>query len=90
MVLFRQCKYSVHPRYIGKTVDIELTDHEKDIQIYYSGELIRAHALSNLPFNYDADDMFHILKSEVYSHRSDDDIRAYVVEVLRDYDLLED
>lgn len=26
MVQFRKCKYSVDPQYIGKTVDIELSD----------------------------------------------------------------
>lgn len=89
MVIFRQCKYSVHPRYIGKTVDIELTDNEKDIQIYYNGESIRSHVLSNQPFNYHQDDLFHILKSDVYSHWSDEAIRDYIVDALSDYDQLE-
>ena len=89
MVIFRQCKYSVHPRYIGKTVDIELTDNEKDIQIYYNGESIRSHVLSNQPFNYHQDDLFHILKSDVYSHWSDEAIRDYIVDTLSDYDQLE-
>lgn len=89
MVLFRQCKYSVHPRYIGKTVDIELTDNEQDIHIYYNGEQIRSHALSNQPLNYHQEDLFHILKSDVFSHRSDEDIRTYITESLNDYDQLE-
>ena len=90
MVLFRQCKYSVHPRYIGKTVEIELTYTKKDIHIYYNGEMIRSHLLSNQPLNYNTEDMFHILKSDVFAHRTDDDIRAYIVETLSDYDQLED
>lgn len=90
MVLFRQCKYSVHPRYIGKTVEIELTDNEKDIQIYYNGQMVRSHLLSHQPFNYNPDDMFHILKSDVFAHRKDEEIHAYIVETLSDYDQLED
>lgn len=90
MVLSRQCKYSVHPRYIGKTVDIKLTDNEQDIQVYYNGEMIRSHALSNQPLNYHQEDMFHILKSDVFAHRSDEDIRTYIKESLSDYDQLED
>ncbi len=90
MVLFRQCKYSVHPRYIGKTVDIELTDNEQDIQIYYNGEIIRSHVLSFQPLNYHPEDMFYILKSDVYAHFSDEDIRTHIVETLGDYDQLED
>lgn len=89
MVLFRQCKYSVHPRYIGKTVDIELTDNEQDIHIYYNGEQIRSHALSKQPLNYHQEDLFHILKSDVFSHRSDEDFRTYITESLNDYDQLE-
>lgn len=90
MVMFRQCKYSVHPRYIGKTVDIELTDNEQDIQIYYNGEIIRSHVLSSQSFNYHQEDLFHILKSDIYSHWDDDDIRNYIVETLSDYDQLEE
>ncbi len=36
MVNFRKCKYSVDPQYIGKTVDIELTNSENQIQVYYN------------------------------------------------------
>ncbi|WP_438671906.1 Mu transposase domain-containing protein, partial [Staphylococcus pseudintermedius] len=46
MVIFRKCRYSVAPRYIGIEVEIELSDKEDQVQIYYNGELIRSHPLT--------------------------------------------
>ena len=89
MVQFRQCKYSVDPRYIGKTVDIELSDTEDTIHIHYNGEMIRSHPLTTDRLNYTAEDAFHILKSDVFADRPDEDIHAYIQESLALYDQLE-
>jgi transposase len=86
MVNFRKCKYSVDPRYIGRTVSIELTDDERHIQIYYNGELIRAHDITTHQFNYNADDQVQILSSDLLKGRSTDEIKAYIEEHLSDYD----
>lgn len=89
MVIFRKCRYSVDPRYIGKEVEIELSDKEDQVHIYYSGELIRSHPLTTKQLNYHEEDYFQILKSDVMSHKEDDEIRAYTRESLKQYDLVE-
>ncbi|HBL4841566.1 TPA: IS21 family transposase [Enterococcus faecium] len=89
MVIFRKYRYSVAPRYIGKEVEIELSDKEDQVQIYYNGELIRSHPLTTKQLNYHEEDYFQILKSDVMSHKEDDGIRAYTRESLKQYDLVE-
>ncbi|MDV7750003.1 IS21 family transposase [Enterococcus faecium] len=89
MVIFRKCRYSVDPRYIGKEVEIELSDKEEQVHIYYSGEMIRSHPLTTKQLNYHEEDYFQILKSDVMSHKEDDEIRAYTRESLKQYDLVE-
>ncbi|ENZ5733294.1 IS21 family transposase [Enterococcus lactis] len=89
MVIFRKCRYSVAPRYIGKEVEIELSDKEDQVQIYYNGELIRSYPLTTKQLNYHEEDYFQILKSDVMSHKEDDEIRAYTRESLKQYDLVE-
>ena len=86
MVIFRKCKYSVDPRYIGRTVGIELTDDERHIQIYYNGEIIRAHDITTKQFNYNPDDRIEILGSDLLKGRSTEDIKAFIEEHLSDYD----
>lgn len=46
MVNFRQCKYSVDPHYIGKEVEVELSENEEHVHLYYNGECIRSHQLT--------------------------------------------
>lgn len=86
MVIFRKCKYSVDPRYIGRTVDIEPTSDERHIRIYYNGEMLRAHEITTHQFNYEASDRIQILKSDLMKGRSDQDIAAYIEAHLSQYD----
>ncbi|WP_304053729.1 IS21 family transposase [Levilactobacillus namurensis] len=86
MVNFRKCKYSVDPRHIGRTVDIELTDDEQRIQIYYNGELIRLHNITTNQFNYEEQDHIRILGSDLLKGQSEQDIQAYISEHLHEYD----
>ncbi|WP_257882984.1 Mu transposase domain-containing protein [Loigolactobacillus coryniformis] len=86
MVIFRKCKYSVDPQYIGRTVSIELTDDARHIQIYYNGELIRAHDITTHQFNYNADDQVNILGSDLLKGQSETDIKAYIAAHLSAYD----
>lgn len=88
MVQFRKCKYSVHPKYIGCEVILEVTDSNNTVKIYYNNEEIRSHQLTIHAFNYHQDDMKTILKSDVFSHRTDDDIEAYIKKSLSQYDVL--
>lgn len=86
MVNFRKCKYSVDPRYIGQTVSIELTNDERHIQIYYNGEMIRAHDITTHQFNYNDHDRVQILGSDLLKGQSTEDIRKYIEAHLSDYD----
>ncbi|WP_137624781.1 IS21 family transposase [Lactiplantibacillus pingfangensis] len=86
MVNFRKCKYSVDPQYIGRTVDVVLTNDQRHLQIYYMGEPIRAHDITTKAFNYHEEDRVQILKSDLLKDRSDQDIQAYIEEHLTDYD----
>ncbi|MFD1440789.1 IS21 family transposase [Lacticaseibacillus hegangensis] len=86
MVIFRKCKYSVDPRYIGRTVGIELTNDEQHIQIYYNGEMIRAHEITTHQFNYNTDDQVKILGSDLLKGQDPEDILGFIKEHLSDYD----
>ncbi|MDQ7936969.1 IS21 family transposase [Lactiplantibacillus sp. WILCCON 0030] len=86
MINFRKCKYSVDPRYIGKTVDIELTNDQRHLQIYYNGEPIRSHAITTYAFNYDDNDRIKILKPDLLKDHSEQDIKAYIAEHMTQYD----
>lgn len=88
MVQFRKCKYSVDPKYIGCEVDLKVSDSENHVNIFYKGVAIRSHSLSAEPFNYQRDDMTNILKSDVFKHRTDDEIEQYIKESLKQYDQL--
>ncbi|WP_407932821.1 Mu transposase domain-containing protein [Granulicatella seriolae] len=37
MVQFRKCKYSVHPKYIGCEVILEVSEEKDTVEIYYHG-----------------------------------------------------
>lgn len=88
MVNFRKSRYSVNPRYIGRTVDIEVSNDEQSIHIYYNGEKISKHVLSAKRLNYHPNDMMEILKSDLLSDYSNDEIREYVKRHLQEYDQL--
>lgn len=86
MVQFRKCKYSVHPKYIGCEVILEVSEKKDTVEIYYHGEEIRMHPLSIQPLNYHREDMAHILKSDVFKHRTEDEIEKYIEASLSQYD----
>lgn len=50
--------------------------------------MVRSHPLTTEPFNYNTEDVFHILKSEVFAHRTDDDVHDYIKHSLGRYDQL--
>lgn len=88
MVNFRKCKYSVPTRYIGREVEIVTDGGDQELQIYYNGECIKSHPITEKPFNYSADDYFEILKSDVMKHIDDEDIHEYIKKTLTRYDEL--
>lgn len=83
MVNFRKCKYSVDPRYIGRTVNIELSDNACQLQIYYNGEPICSHDITTRALNYHEDDRIKILKSDLLKGRND---KVFIAENLSQYD----
>ncbi|MDJ1110600.1 IS21 family transposase, partial [Macrococcus caseolyticus] len=57
MVNFRKGKYSVPTKYIGEEVQVIFNDSTDELLIYFDGELIRRHNLSERKFNYFVEDM---------------------------------
>ncbi|EKK3050408.1 TPA: IS21 family transposase, partial [Staphylococcus aureus] len=62
MINFRKGKYSVPTKYIGEEVQVIFNNSTDELLIYYDGELIRRHNLSERKFNYIVEDMSEILK----------------------------
>ncbi|MBY0806131.1 IS21 family transposase, partial [Staphylococcus aureus] len=69
MINFRKGKYSVPTKYIGEEVQVIFNNSTDELLIYYDGELIRRHNLSERKFNYIVEDMSEILKSDVFKHK---------------------
>ncbi|HAZ5086988.1 TPA: IS21 family transposase, partial [Staphylococcus aureus] len=74
MINFRKGKYSVPTKYIGEEVQVIFNNSTDELLIYYDGELIRRHNLSERKFNYIVEDMSEILKSDVFKHKDDKEI----------------
>ncbi|HCW7209188.1 TPA: IS21 family transposase, partial [Staphylococcus aureus] len=78
MINFRKGKYSVPTKYIGEEVQVIFNNSTDELLIYYDGELIRRHNLSERKFNYIVEDMSEILKSDVFKHKDDKEILTYI------------
>ncbi|WRM98362.1 IS21 family transposase [Staphylococcus aureus] len=86
MINFRKGKYSVPTKYIGEEVQVIFNNSTDELLIYYDGELIRRHNLSERKFNYIVEDMSEILKSDVFKHKDDKEILMYIENSLLLYD----
>ncbi len=86
MINFRKGKYSVPTKYIGEEVQVIFNNSTDELLIYYDGELIRWHNLSERKFNYIVEDMSEILKSDVFKHKDDKEILTYIENSLLLYD----
>ncbi|MGK8374832.1 IS21 family transposase [Staphylococcus aureus] len=86
MINFRKGKYSVPTKYIGEEVQVIFNNSTDELLIYYDGELIRRHNLSERKFNYIVEDMSEILKSDVFKHKGDKEILTYIENSLLLYD----
>jgi transposase len=86
MINFRKGKYSVPTKYIGEEVQVIFNNSTDELLIYYDGELIRRHNLSERKFNYIVEDMSEILKSDVFKHKDDKEILTYIENSLLLYD----
>ena len=67
---------------------MKVSDTNDHIKIYHNDEEISTHPLTDHPFNYHQEDMKKILQSDVFQHKTDDDIEAYIEQSLSQYDVL--
>lgn len=86
MITFGKSKYSVHPKYIGKQVTLEVKANT--LYIYYSKELVKTHIISKEYLNYTKDDMIEILKTGAFKHKDDKFIEDFIDENMAIYDKL--
>ena len=85
LITYKGSKYSVPPKYIGKTVTLKNTD--KELQIYFNTDLISRHQISENKFNYNEGDYKEILKS-VLKNKGTDDIESLAEANLKQFDSL--
>lgn len=86
MINFRKGKYSVPTKYIGEEVQVIFNNSTDELLIYFDGELIRRHDLSERKLNYFIEDKIEILKSDVFKHKDDEEILTYIEKSLLLYD----
>ncbi|MFA5130756.1 MAG: IS21 family transposase [Patescibacteria group bacterium] len=86
MITYNKSKYSVSPKYVGRTVELAVRGNRLDL--YYNKELIKTHEISDKAVHYDASDMKEILKSDVFRDRNDTEIERYIEQSLSIYDRL--
>lgn len=72
MIMYKENKYSVPEKYIGKTVSIEVK--EDYLYIYYSNSLITKHLISSKPFNYHKEHYVTALSHSVKDERMIEDM----------------
>ena len=86
MVNYDGKKYSVPTAYLKQLVEIEATDDDS-LHIYYNGEEIRTHKLSNQRFNYNYDDLKEIVAAN-YKSYSEEQVEEATLRRLKGYDFL--
>lgn len=84
MITYMNNKYSLEPKYIGKIVNLEVSDDQ--IKIIYGKEIIATHKLSKQKFNYQQDHMVSILKSDAMKFKKDEEIEDFAKKQLELYD----
>lgn len=86
LVTFEGRRYSVKPRFIGKTVEVEVEDGE--LRLYYNSELVSRHAIDGKRFNFHEEDYVEIMKSKAYKGAPDDEVLRIARSNLAIYDSL--
>ena len=82
MITFRKSKYSVPPEYIGENVSLKSFGDQ--LRIYFNGDIIAQHMVSEKPINYIREHYIELLKPLVQS----DDLEALAEQNLRQFDNL--
>ncbi len=86
MFTYLNNKYSLDPKYIGKTVILKV--NRTKIGVFFSDMKISEHDISNNKFNYKKGDMVSILKSDVFKYKTDEELLDYADHNLKMYDKL--
>lgn len=86
LVTFEGRKYSVKPRYVGKTVEVEPKGGE--LLIYHGSELVSRHRIDGRRFSFHEDDYVEIMKSKSYKGVPDDEVLRIARSNLAIYDSL--
>jgi len=84
MITYKNNKYSLNPKYIGKVVELKVSDNI--LNIIYQNIVIASHKLSERKLNYHMDDYVSILKSDAFKHKDIDEIESFAKEQLKIYD----
>lgn len=84
MVTYMNNKYSLEPKYIGKIVNLEVSDTQ--IKIFFKKEIVSVHKLSKRKFNYHQNQMVSILKSDAMRFKKDEEIEVFAKKQLELYD----
>lgn len=88
MIRFRNHQYSVPLDYIGKEVQIKVTEDQKSVHIFFKGVEIRSHNVSDKQFTYNTEDQLAVLKSDLMKDASEKEINEYMRKDLSVYDNL--
>lgn len=72
MIMYKENKYSVPEKYIGKIVTIDIK--ENYLYIYYNNSFITKHLISSKPFNYHKDHYITSLSHSVKDERMIEDM----------------
>lgn len=84
MINYKGAKYSVPTDYLYKLVEVEVKDNQ--LQIYYSGNMISSHTISNKKFNYRREDLIQIVEG-IFPHNNSKEIDEMVNNRLNGYDI---
>lgn len=86
LITFNNRKYSVNPKYVGKTVTISISDDT--LEIYYNKEIIKSHKITSRKYNYAVEDYIDILKQNAMKNSNEEDIKKVATKNLSLYDKL--
>lgn len=86
MVTYKYNKYSLDPKYIGKTVTLEV--HGSKLTILLDNIVLATHEISERKLNYRLEDCVSILKTDAFRFKPDNEINDYAKKQLALYDII--
>lgn len=86
MIKYKGKKYSVPIKYISQQLSVNETS-DGNLCIYYNGDFVVCHPMTDKKLNYKYGHMHEILKSDACKHLSDDDISDFIHDNMVNMDL---